>query len=90
MRSADPKLFAADAMPPSTEDSTSGPGAPDLEYFVTPTAYTEHGNGPIPSGHLWSLHVILLRQVLALLLRNPHPKIHIQTHKPRHYHSQIS
>jgi len=61
VRSEDSKLFLADDTPSVLEDTTSGPGAPDIEYFIAPMAYTEHGRGPIPPGYLWSIHEILLR-----------------------------
>lgn len=63
VRSTDPELFPADDASPPYEDSTSGPGAPDLELFVSPLAYANHGLGKIPYGHLWSLHATLLRSV---------------------------
>lgn len=61
VRSADPKLFPNGETSPPSEDSTSGPGAPDLELFVTPLAYLNHGLDDIVSGYLYSLHACLLR-----------------------------
>jgi len=62
-RSADPTLFPqhTDALPAHTEDSTSGPDAPDLELFVSPMGYTASGEGQLPNVDMFGLHLSLLR-----------------------------
>ncbi|KZT02285.1 GMC oxidoreductase [Laetiporus sulphureus 93-53] len=57
-RSSDTSLYSADGIP---ADSTSGPGAPDIELFVSPLSWTEHGFGRFPKGHHFALHTVLLR-----------------------------
>ncbi|KAI0067248.1 alcohol oxidase [Artomyces pyxidatus] len=59
LRSTDPTLFSPSDNEP--EDTTSGPGAPDLEFFVTPFGYIEHGMGRLPTGDSFGLHMTLLR-----------------------------
>ncbi len=40
VQSTEPKLFPTIDYPPEEiEDTTSGPGAPDVEIFFTPTGY---------------------------------------------------
>lgn len=58
VRSSDPKLFSEG---PLAEDTTSGPGAPDIEIFFSPLSYIEHGDHHLPSGHYFGLHTVLLR-----------------------------
>lgn len=70
VRSRDPVLFSAIKTPPALEDSTSGPGAPDLEFLISPIAWAEHGRGKVPNGYLYMLHVGLLRQVSPQTGRN--------------------
>lgn len=60
-RSDDAQLFPKDQFPKVIEDSTSGPGAPDVELVVSPMAWTDHGFGPMASGPLYSIGAILLR-----------------------------
>lgn len=60
VRSDDPKLFPPAEYPVHPLDTTSSKNSPDLELFVTPVAYTEHGL------NMWktmtfALHVYLLR-----------------------------
>jgi choline dehydrogenase len=62
-RSTDPALFSqhTTALPAHTEDSTSGPYAPDLEFFPTPFGYLESGKGLLPNTEMFGLHMVLLR-----------------------------
>lgn len=55
-------LFPPNEYPQATqpEDSTSSPDGPDLEIFITPLAYKEHGE-VLFSGHTRSMHAVLLR-----------------------------
>ncbi|KAI9439766.1 GMC oxidoreductase [Lactarius indigo] len=77
-RSDDPVLFAPHTAPPPSEDSTSGPNAPDLELFVTPVGYTKSGNGLLPNVDSFGLHMTLLRptSVGNLLLKSTDPFEH--------------
>jgi len=62
-RSTDPVLFSqqtAAAPPALSEDSTSGPHAPDLELFVSPMGYGKTGLFA-PNLDTLGLHVALLR-----------------------------
>ncbi|KAI0950760.1 hypothetical protein AcW1_007983 [Taiwanofungus camphoratus] len=63
VRSSDPKLFPPHEFARETEpeDATSGPGAPDIEFFVSPVAYNDHGYGKPPEGHNFGVHAVLLR-----------------------------
>ena len=62
-RSTDPALFSqhTTALPAHTEDSASGPYAPDLEFFPTPFGYLESGEGLLPNTEMFGLHMVLLR-----------------------------
>ncbi|KAG5635723.1 hypothetical protein H0H81_010301 [Sphagnurus paluster] len=60
VRSDDPVLFPKSEYPDTLPDSTSGPGAPDLEFFSTPLAYKEHGE-IFFDVHTYALHVYLVR-----------------------------
>ncbi|KAH9921889.1 GMC oxidoreductase [Fomitopsis serialis] len=64
-RSSDASLLAKAGVTLSAsddlEDSTSGPGAPDIEIFFTPLSYIEHGRIPFPQGHHVGVHIVLLR-----------------------------
>jgi choline dehydrogenase len=62
-RSTDPALFPqhASALPANTEDSTSGPYAPDLEFFSSPMGYVQTGKGSLPDTEMLGLHMVLLR-----------------------------
>lgn len=67
VRSDDPALFPpleydAQTLP---KDTTTGKGAPDLELFITPVAYRDHGHGIPPNfGHYnFMLHAVTLRHV---------------------------
>lgn len=46
---------------PPPEDATSGPDAPDLEMFVSPMGYIDHGLVPTPKVDTLGLHMTLLR-----------------------------
>ncbi|KAG6910847.1 hypothetical protein DXG01_007162 [Tephrocybe rancida] len=83
IRSDDPVLFPKDKYPDVLSDSTSGPGAPDLELFSTPLAYKvlsvpvefpEHGKIGFDV-HTYALHVYLVRPLStgAVLLRSSNP-----------------
>lgn len=61
VRSTDPKLFPAAETSATPEDSSSGPGAPDLELIACPGTHINHGAGGLPSGYLWALNEVLLR-----------------------------
>ncbi|GJE96200.1 GMC oxidoreductase [Phanerochaete sordida] len=79
VRSHDPDLFPPNQFPPETlpEDVTTGPGAPDIELFVTPMSYFEHGlKGPAcPGEYTFALHSVLLRPkshgTIRLRSKNP-------------------
>ncbi|TDL25641.1 alcohol oxidase [Rickenella mellea] len=60
VKSNDPKLFPVETYG-QIEDSMSGPEAPDLELFISPLAWTEHGLGTVPAGSLVTLTEYLLR-----------------------------
>ncbi|KAJ6532077.1 hypothetical protein B0H19DRAFT_466960 [Mycena capillaripes] len=60
VRSDDPVLFPSTDFPQKLEDSTSGPGSPDLEVFCTPMAYKEHG-AIMFDMHTYALHCYLVR-----------------------------
>jgi len=63
VRSSDTALFPPQEFPSerTSEDTTSGPNAPDIEIFCSPMAYLEHGERKFPSGHHFGLHAVLLR-----------------------------
>ncbi|KAI8980017.1 GMC oxidoreductase [Trametes punicea] len=63
VRSTDPQLFSPDEFPSekAPEDTTSGPGAPDIELFFSPVGYKMHGSGDMPPGEYFGLHGVLLR-----------------------------
>ncbi|OSC99871.1 GMC oxidoreductase [Trametes coccinea BRFM310] len=63
VRSDDPKLFPTSEFPPETvpEDTTSGPGAPDIELFFSPVGYKMHTGDNMPPGDFFGLHGVLLR-----------------------------
>ncbi|KAF8270546.1 alcohol oxidase [Lactarius quietus] len=79
-RSDDPVLFAPQTgpPPPPAEDSTSGPNAPDLEFFVSPAGYTKCGEGDLPMVDSLGLHMTLLRPTSMgnLLLKSSDPFEH--------------
>lgn len=60
IRSRDSELFGASETSPLPEDSTSGPGAPDIELFVSPVGYQEHGAVEIAPS-TFAVHGVLLR-----------------------------
>ena len=61
VRSTDPTLFPPEEFPDKVEDVTSGPGAPDIEMFLTPAGYLKHGQVKIEPRHYYALHAVLLR-----------------------------
>lgn len=64
VHSADPKCFPATkySSDNAPEDLASGKGAPDIELFVSPVVYTDHGFGtPVGDGYYYGLHGVLLR-----------------------------
>ncbi|KAI0775063.1 GMC oxidoreductase [Trametes elegans] len=78
VRSTDTALFPPDEFPQESapEDTTSGPGAPDLELFFTPLGYQRHGaGGSLGPFEYFGLHAILLRPkskgTIRLKSRNP-------------------
>ncbi|CDO75176.1 GMC oxidoreductase [Trametes cinnabarina] len=62
VRSDDPKLFPPSEFPPekTPEDTSSGPGAPDIELFFTPVGYKMHTGDNMPPGEYFGLHGVLL------------------------------
>ncbi|KAG5727268.1 L-sorbose 1-dehydrogenase [Termitomyces sp. T112] len=74
VRSDDSILFPKEQYPEALLDSTSGPGAPDLELFSTPLAYKEHGKITFDV-HTYALHVYLVRPLStgSVLLRTSNP-----------------
>lgn len=68
IRSDDPKLFpdapasenGEEAALPALKDSTSAADSPDLELFLTPFAYKDHGHYVFPMA-TYGIHVCLLR-----------------------------
>lgn len=65
VRSSDATLMARVGVtvptPDSIEDTTTGPGAPDLELVLTPMAWLDHTCGAYPPGYHFGLHTVLLR-----------------------------
>ncbi|KAI0749699.1 GMC oxidoreductase [Daedaleopsis nitida] len=62
LRSDDPVIFPPSEYPAEQiKDTTSGPGAPDIEIFYTPTGYIKHGQVPMRPNHYFGLHGVLLR-----------------------------
>lgn len=61
LRSDDPTVFPKDEFPDSIEDSTSGPGAPDIEIICTPVGLKRHGDVECPGGETGSMAAVLLR-----------------------------
>ncbi|KAI0833647.1 GMC oxidoreductase [Trametes gibbosa] len=78
VRSTDPKLFPREEFGPETdpEDVTSGPGAPDIELFVTPFTIKAHTGIAQPPNHYFGLQGVLLRPTstgtIRLKSRNPY------------------
>lgn len=66
IRSGDPELFGAAESSPLSEDTTSGPNAPDIELFVSPVGYQEHGAGKIAK-NCFAVHGVLLRSYPLLI-----------------------
>ncbi|KAM5537230.1 hypothetical protein V8D89_009163 [Ganoderma adspersum] len=62
VRSTDPALFPRSRNPKDEIiDTTSGPGAPDLEVFFTPAAYLKQNAEKLRRDHYFGLHAVLLR-----------------------------
>ncbi|QRW06017.1 GMC oxidoreductase [Ceratobasidium sp. AG-Ba] len=59
VRSDDPKLFPG--LPPLSEDTSSGPGAPDIELISLPLGFKNHGKEHIADGDLMSITTVVLR-----------------------------
>ncbi|KAJ6512917.1 GMC oxidoreductase-domain-containing protein [Mycena sanguinolenta] len=74
VRTDDPILFPTAEFSQKLEDSTSGPGSPDLELFCTPMAYKEHG-AIMFDMHTFALHCYLVRPTSrgAVLLTSADP-----------------
>ena len=66
IRSDDPVVFPKDQYPNTIEDTTSGPGAPDLEIICTPVGLKRHGDEPTPGGQIGSMAAVLLRYICIL------------------------
>jgi len=60
-RSSDPTLFPSAEYPTHPEDTSSGPDAPDLEFFVTPLGYLRGGTMNLGLHPSMGLHMTLLR-----------------------------
>ncbi|KAI1790186.1 GMC oxidoreductase [Ganoderma leucocontextum] len=61
-RSDDPGLFPPSEYREKTyKDTTSGPGAPDIELFFTHTGYLKHNMVRMAPHHYFALHGVLLR-----------------------------
>lgn len=69
-RSSDTALMARVGVsvptPDIIEDTTTGPGAPDLEFVLTPMAWLDHACGAYPPGYHFGLHTVLLRYGTAV------------------------
>lgn len=61
VRSSDPGLFPVDEFTNTIVDSASTPCGPDVEVFIMPLAFTEHGFGPIAKGESISMGACALR-----------------------------
>jgi choline dehydrogenase len=61
VRSTDPKLFSVNETPTIAEDSSSGPGAPDLEVIFICSAFLRQWSRRRPPGYYWSMRACLLR-----------------------------
>ncbi|KAK2463425.1 hypothetical protein APHAL10511_004511 [Amanita phalloides] len=74
VRSDDPDLYPRQQFPEQLPDSTSGPRAPDLELFVTPIGFEDHGRVTWDVG-TYGLHCYLLRPLSRgrVFLKNPNP-----------------
>ncbi|KAG8704498.1 hypothetical protein FRC09_003496 [Ceratobasidium sp. 395] len=59
LRSDDPKLFPG--LSPLSEDSSSGPGAPDLELISMPLAFKNHGKEFVANGDMMCIAAVPLR-----------------------------
>ncbi|KAG9098136.1 hypothetical protein FS749_004590 [Ceratobasidium sp. UAMH 11750] len=59
LRTDDPKLFPG--LPPLSENSSSGPGAPDLELIGLPIGFKNHGKDFVADGDLMCITSIPLR-----------------------------
>ncbi|KAG6814644.1 hypothetical protein H0H93_012789 [Arthromyces matolae] len=70
VRTDDPVLFPKERYPETLPDSTSGPGAPDLEFFTTPLAYKEHGDIGFDV-HTYALHVYLVSSQRKAIKNRP-------------------
>ncbi|KAK0468990.1 uncharacterized protein EV420DRAFT_926 [Desarmillaria tabescens] len=74
IRSDDPKLFPPSQYSQVLEDSTSGMGAPDVEFFCSPIGYKPYAQASfdVPTR---ALHVCLLRPMSCgeVLLRSANP-----------------
>lgn len=67
LRSDDERLLSRQMSGRLLEDSSSGPGAPDLEIICCPFAIRRHGEAPSPGGEIGSMAAVLLRSApLAL------------------------
>jgi choline dehydrogenase len=71
LRTDDPKLFPKEVFPKTLTDTTSGPGSPDIEIFITPLAYKDHG-GFFFGGPSFALHVCLLRWDAIFCIKRQH------------------
>ncbi|TFY63174.1 hypothetical protein EVG20_g6435 [Dentipellis fragilis] len=63
LRSDDPRFFGQDGVKP--EDTTSGPGAPDIEIFATPIGFQSSGLVKLPEFASMNICAVLLRPTSA-------------------------
>lgn len=84
LRSDDPKLFPKDKFSATIEDSTSGPGAPDLEIICCPVGLKRHGDARCPGGQTGTMAAVLLRPTstgtITLKSSNPYDRPVIDPH----------
>ncbi|KAH7106746.1 alcohol oxidase [Auriculariales sp. MPI-PUGE-AT-0066] len=79
VRSDDQTYFPKSEYPEMLEDTTSGPGAPDIEMYASPLAWWDHARMPVvPVSHpesLCSLVAVLLRPTAmgSIMLKSSDP-----------------
>jgi len=77
VRTDDPVLFPESQFPEKLSDTTSAKDSPDLELFITPAAYKDHGKWFFDVNTI-SLHAYLLRPQShgSVLLNSANPFAH--------------
>ncbi|KAI0342707.1 GMC oxidoreductase [Trametopsis cervina] len=80
LRSDDPIVFPPAQYPKESapEDTTTGKGAPDMEFFVSCLGYKDSGTVPFenPTGYTFALHAVCLRPKSSGTIR-------LQSNKPQ-------